>query len=107
MNWLTTNVRMPPTTAMPPSNTSATAPPRGAPRRSRKSTTGNSNAASIVAKATGTTINSSRFTIHNSATMAAKITSSRHAHAAVLRTNGVTDWSATESTEGPAGMPVA
>ena len=29
MNWLTTKVRMPPRIAMPPSSTSATAPPRG------------------------------------------------------------------------------
>ncbi len=39
-NWLTTNVSMPPTIATPLSSTSATAPPRGAPRRSRKSTAG-------------------------------------------------------------------
>ena len=36
-----------------------------------------------------------------------KITSSRHAHAAVFRTRGVTDSSATESTDGPADIPVA
>ena len=55
-------------TAKPPSSTSATAPPRGAPRRSRKSTAGSSNAARIVASATGTTINSSRLTSQSTAT---------------------------------------
>ncbi len=100
-NWLTTNVRMPPTTAIPLSSTSATAPPRGAPRRSRKSTTGISSAASMVARATGTTITSSFVTTQSTATIAAKITSSRHDHAAVLRTNGVTDHRRRYLSRGP------
>ena len=107
MNWVITNDRIPPTMPMPPSNTNATATPRGRERRSRKSTAGSNNAVSIVANATGTTMSSTFVTTHSSATIAANITSSRDAHAAVLRTNGVTDSSATESTEGPAGMPVA
>ena len=65
MNWLTTNVRMPPSTAMLLSNVSATAPPRGAPRRSSQSTAGSSSAASMVASATGTTISSSFLTTHS------------------------------------------
>ena len=93
MNWLTTNARIPPTNAKPLSKISATAPPRGAPRRSRKSTAGNSSAVSIVASAIGTTITSSRLITQSNATTAARITNSRHDHAAALRTSGVTAWS--------------
>ena len=117
MNWLTTNVRMPPTTTNPVRRTTSTAAPRGRPRRSRMSTTGISIAASIAASATGTTINSRCLTTHNSASTAARITSSRHDQAAVLRTIGCTAASAiesmdtestdTESSKGPSGMPVA
>ena len=107
MNWVMTNVRMPPTTAMPLSRTSATAPPRGAPRRARKSTGGSNKAARMIASATGTKINSRRLNAQSNATTAARITNSRQAHAAALRTRGVTDSSATESTDGPASMPVA
>ena len=57
-NWLTTNVRIPPNTPTPPRITRATAPPRGAPRRSSQSTAGSISAASIVASATGTTMTS-------------------------------------------------
>ena len=91
MNWLTTNVSRPPTTAIPVSITSATPPPRGAPRRSRKSTAGISSAAMMVASATGTKITSSCLTSHRNARSAANRMSSRHAQAAALRTNGVTD----------------
>ena len=83
-NWLTTNVSMPPTIAIPVSSTSATAPPRGAPRRSRKSTAGIISAVSISANATGTTMSSSRRITHSNATAKAMITSRRHAHAAAL-----------------------
>ena len=83
-NWLTTNVSKPPTIAIPVSSTSATAPPRGAPRRSRKSTAGIISAVSISANATGTTMSSSRRMTHNNATAKVMITSRRHAHAAPL-----------------------
>ena len=64
--------------------------------------------ASSVARATGTTMTSSFFDdAQRRDGIAAKITSRRHAQAAVWRTKGVTDWSATESIEGPAAMPVA
>ena len=94
MNWLTTNVRMPPTTTNPVSRTTSTAAPRGRPRRSRKSTIGISIAASMVASATGTTINSRCLTTHSSASNAARMTSSRHDQAAALRTSGCTAASA-------------
>ena len=103
-NWLTTNVSTPPTIAMPLSSTSATAPPRGAPRRSRKSTAGIINALSINANATGTTMSSSRLITHNNATAKAMITSRRHAQAAPLRIRGGTASSYLDST---AAMPVA
>ena len=103
-NWLTTNVSMPPTIAMPLSSTSATAPPRGAPRRSRKSTAGIISAVSINANATGTTMTSSRRITHSNATARAMITSRRHDHAAALRMRGGTASSCTDPTE---AMPVA
>ena len=107
MNWVMTNASRPPNTANPLSSTSATAPLRGAPLRSRKSTTGMSSAATIVASATGTNRISNRRINHPNATTAARMISSRHAHAAVLRTSGVTDSSASGSREGPADIPVA
>ena len=91
MNWLMTNVRMPPRTANPASKTTATAPPRGSPRRSSQSTAGTSNALSINASNTGTTMISSFFTSHNRARKAARMTSKREAQAAVLRTRGSTE----------------
>ena len=48
------------------------------------------NAASISAKATGTTMTSSRVTTQSNATTSAKITSSRHDQAAALRMTGGT-----------------
>ena len=91
MNWLTTKVMIPPRIAKPASNTSATAPPRGAPRLSSQSTIGTSNALSIKASSSGTTMTSSRLTTNSSATTAVRITSNRQAQAAVLRTIGSTD----------------
>jgi hypothetical protein len=103
-NWLTTKVSIPPTIATPVSRTSATAPPRGAPRRSRKSTAGISSAVTISASATGTTMTSSRRTTHNSATAKATITSRRHAHAAALWIRGGTASSYPDPVK---AMPVA
>ena len=90
-NWLTTKVRMPPKMAAPPSRTRATAPPRGAPRRSSQSTAGTINAATMVASATGTTMTCRRRTTHNNTTTASTMTSNRQAQAAVLRTRGTTE----------------
>ncbi len=90
MNWLTTKVMMPLKTAMAVSKTSATAPPRGAPRPSSQSTAGSSKAHRITANATGTTITSRRAISQTSARIAPKITSRRQDQAAALRTNGST-----------------
>ena len=89
MNWLTTNVRCRRGSRYCSSNTSATAPPRGAPRRSSQSTAGSSSAVSMVASATGTTISSSFAITHSTAMTATSRTSNRQDQAAILRTNGV------------------
>ncbi len=94
MNWLTTKVMMPPRTAILLNNVNATAPPRGAPRRSSQSTAGSSSAASMRASATGTTISSIFAITHSTATTATSRISNRQAHAAILRTNGLTASSA-------------
>ncbi len=92
---------MPPTAARPQVNTSATAPPRGAPRRSRKSTAGTSSAVNINASATGTITTPSLVSAFNSTQAAAAMTTSRHDQAAVLRTSGAT---ATSSGDSETGM---
>jgi len=81
----------PPRIAKPASSTSASAPPRGAPRRSSQSTIGTSNALNIKASSSGTTMISSRLMTHSSVISATRITSNRQAHAAVLRTIGSTE----------------
>src|SRR5271165_7417450 len=93
-NWLMTNVMMPPRIAKPVNSTRATAPPRGAPRRSSQSTAWTSNALNISASSTGTTMISSRAITHNSAITAAKMANNRQDQAAVFRTMGSTDSSA-------------
>ncbi len=109
MNWLTTNVRMPPTTTMLHRITAATAAPLGSPRRSRWSTSGSNIAVTIVASNTGTTMTSRCITTQNNAMSAPTMISSRHDHAAVLRTSGCTDASACGSSDKrkPSGIPVA
>jgi len=119
MNWLTTNVRRPPTTTMLPTMTAATAAPLGSPKRSRKSTSGSSIAVTIVASSTGTTMTSRCETTQMTATRAPRMISSRHDQAAVLRTMGWTDASASGSSDNdfgddrsndparPSGIPVA
>ncbi|EUA39092.1 hypothetical protein I549_0929 [Mycobacterium avium subsp. avium 2285 (R)] len=102
MNCSTTKARMPPRIAKPPNNTSATAPPRGRPCRSSQSTTGTSSALNSSATSTGTTITSSLASTQNSASAAARMTSKRHAQAAVLRTMGSTDASSTFADISPA-----
>jgi hypothetical protein len=103
-NWLTTNVIRPPTIATPLSSTSATAPPRGAPRRSRKSTAGIISAVSISASATGTTMTSSRVINQIIATPNASIASRRQDQAAPLWITGGTASSYPDPME---AMPVA
>ena len=56
INWLTTKLMIPPNTANPVKRIKATAPPRGAPRRSSQSTAGSSRAVRMTASATGTAI---------------------------------------------------
>ena len=82
---------MPPRIAKAPSKTRATAPPRGAPRRSSQSTAGTSNALSINASNSGTTMISRRAITHSNATSAARMTNNRQDQAAVFRTMGSTD----------------
>lgn len=91
MNWLTTNVRMPPRTAKPLNKTSVTATACGRPRESSQSTGGTSNALNISTSNTGTTMTSNLLRTHSSATIAARMTKNRHAQAAVLRTSGATE----------------
>jgi hypothetical protein len=90
-NWLTTKVSNPPTTAKPVSNTSATAPARGAPWRSSQSTAGTSRAVAISASATGTTTTPKRRISCRTATAVTSKTSSRHDQAAACLTRGATD----------------
>src|ERR1700757_1336385 len=86
-----TNARMPPKIRNPPSMTSATAPPRGTPRRSIQSTAGTSKALIIKASNNGTTMTSSFITTQSRARTAIRMTSKRHAQAATLRTSGSTE----------------
>src|ERR1700739_465675 len=90
-NWLMTNVKIPPRIAKPASMTKATAPPRGAPRRSNQSTAGTSNALTINASNSGTTMISSRAITHSNATSAARMTNNRQDQAAAFRTMGSTE----------------
>lgn len=79
---ITTRVRRPPSTANPPTSTTAVATPRGVPRRASRSTAGASRAASSTAMATGTTTAASPATIVPSTYSAAATASSRQLSAA-------------------------
>jgi hypothetical protein len=101
MNCVTTNAKIPPTIAIPTSRIRNTAPPRGMRCRSSQSTPGSSSAVPISASATGTKITSICLNIHSTASMAAKMKSSRHDQAAPLRTISGT------AVSSGAGMAVA
>src|SRR5262249_37931040 len=79
------------------------AAPRGRPLLSIQSTAGTSKALIISASNTGTTMTSSFFATQSRATTVARMTSKRHAHAAILRTRGSTD-PASEASSGFAGI---
>ena len=89
-NWVMTKARIDPTRARPQIKTRATAPPRGAPRRLRKSTAGTSRAVSINASAAGTMTTPNLIKNCNSTHAATAMINSRHDHAAALRTKGAT-----------------